>query len=299
MATTFREKFLSSLKETNTEISKRPRHVDIFTPSTFDEYIGQNNSKEIVKIIIEAAKIEHRYLPNIMIDGPYGTGKTTLARLVLRAYNGQDAVLDAASVNRTLPSKGVLIIDEIHNLNSDVADSLNILIDEGKIHIIGCTTNPGALPSAFRSRFRSIHLEPYSVNDIQTILAHATDKKGKTYLESRLSNIAARSRFNPRVGLLYLATIFDWMAVNHQTSIEHYIIDEVFVRLGVDRLGYTKRDRQYLAAIPEDRAVGIQYISAVTSIDTVTIETEIEPYLMQTGLIDRTARGRIKLGDIE
>jgi Holliday junction DNA helicase RuvB len=192
-----------------------------------------------------------------------------------------------------------VIIDEIHNLNPDVADSLNIILDQGNLRIIGCTTNPGALPSAFRSRFRSIHLEPYSVKDILAILSIATDKKGKTYLPSRLNNIAVRSRFNPRVGLNYLATVFDWMAVNYQTSIEHFILDEVFIRLGVDQLGYTKRDKQYLAAFPEDRAVGIQYLSAVTGIDTTTIETEIEPYLMQTGLIDRTARGRIKLGDIE
>jgi Holliday junction DNA helicase RuvB len=88
------------------------------------------------------------------------------------------------------------------------------------------------------------------------------------------------------------------MAVERSSDISISAIDEVFTRLGVDKFGFTKRDKQYLAAIPDDRAVGIQYISAVTGIDAVTIETEIEPYLMQTGLIDRTGRGRIKLGDI-
>lgn len=297
MVTAFRERYLSNLREASASSRKVIKEVDFNIPQTFEDYIGQENAKEIVQIIVNAAKIEQRYLPNIMVDGPYGTGKTTLARLVLRAYNGQDAVVDAASVNRTLPAKGVVIVDEIHNLAPDVADSLNILLDEGKLHIVGCTTNPGALPSAFRSRFRSIHLEPYKIGDIEEILTRATVRKG--YVPTHLKNIAVRGRFNPRVSLNYLATVFDWMAVNYTSSIAPNILDEVFKRLGVDKLGYTKRDKQYLAAIPEDRAVGIQYISAVTGIDTTTIETEIEPYLMQTGLVDRTARGRIKLGDIE
>jgi Holliday junction DNA helicase RuvB len=293
----FREKFLAGLRESSS-IERKVQKVEIFAPQNFDEYVGQNSAKDIVKIIIEAAKIEHRNLPNVMVDGPYGTGKTTLARLVLRGYNGRDGVLDAASVNRTLPTKGTIVIDEIHNLNSEVADSLNVILDQGQLSIIGCTTNPGALSSAFRSRFRSVHLEPYSVKDIETILRHVTERKG--YIPTdQLSSIAARSRFNPRTGLNYLATIFDWMAVNTETIIHRSLVDEVFIRLGVDRLGYTKRDKEYLAAIPEDRAVGIQYISAVTSIDTTTIESEIEPYLMQTGLIDRTSRGRVKLGEIE
>jgi Holliday junction DNA helicase RuvB len=88
------------------------------------------------------------------------------------------------------------------------------------------------------------------------------------------------------------------MAVNHTSTIEHGLVENVFGKLGVDKLGYTQRDKAYLKALPEDRAVGVQYISALTGIDTTTIETEIEPYLMQTGLIDRTSRGRLKMGEV-
>jgi holliday junction DNA helicase RuvB len=295
---TFRDKYLSNLKINSVQHNGRKTDdVDIFAPQTFEEYIGQENAKAISKVIINAAKIEHRSLPNIMVTGTYGTGKTTLARLALRAYNGQDSVVDAASVNRATPTKGTLIIDEIHNLNSEVADTLNTILDKGQLHIIGCTTNPGALSSAFRSRFRSVNLEPYTVENITEILELATARKGYEPTVT-LKDIAKRSRFNPRTGLTYLATIFDYMAIQGKKLIDEGILDQVFGMLGVDRRGYTKRDKQYLAAMPDDRPVGIQYISAITGIDVTTIETEIEPYLMQTGLIDRTSRGRMKIGDI-
>jgi Holliday junction DNA helicase RuvB len=264
-----------------------------FQPQTLEEYVGQAKAKRIASIIVEAALKDGHSLPSTLITGQYGQGKTSLARIMASAYDPKITLLDAASVNKNPVTKGTYIIDEIHNLGSDVCDSLNILLDAGDIFIIGSTTDPGKLPAAFRSRFRQIYLEPYSIKDISTIIKRVIDRKLLSIDPGPLLDIAKRSRLNPRAALNYLAFIFDIATLKNVTRISSAIVKEAFQELGVDARGFQSRDYVYLNALPTDgRAVGLQYISAITRIDEETIKEEVEPYLLQQGLIDRTSKGR-------
>lgn len=269
---------------------------DPFKPQNFGDFVGQTKAKKVASIIIEAAKKDQRPLPNVLITGSFGQGKTSLARLMADAFDPSITLVDAVSINKEVPKKGTFIVDEIHNLSSDVCDSLNITIDDNKIHLIGCSTNPGQLPAAFRSRFRQIYLEPYTVNNIADIIARVLIRKQISASANVLKEIATRSRYNPRVALNYLAFILDLATLKSTSTITLPILTEAFSELGVDKYGFLARDEEYIKAIPEDgRAVGLQYISAITSIDEKTIETEVEPFLMKMGLIDRTPRGRVRV----
>ena len=270
---------------------------DIFTPQNFSEYIGQEDAKALALIMIQAAKKEHRPLPNIMVVGEYGLGKTSLAQLIMREYGEPVRLVDGASVNTALPN-GLIIIDEIHNVANEVADSLNVLIDQNKVHIIGCTTDPGSLPSAFRSRFRVLRLESYDVGNLTEILSRVAARKGITVTREMLTKIAVRSRFNARYALSNLALVFDLLTVKDQTIITQPIALEAFKMLGVDEKGFLTRDYKFMAALSTERAVGLQYLTAMTGLDSKTIEEEVEPYLLRMGLLDRTPRGRIKIKDI-
>lgn len=266
-----------------------------FEPSSLKEYVGQERAKSLVDIMIKAAKVENRSLPNILISGSYGQGKTILAKLILKEANQTAKEIDGTSANRLPPSQGQVIIDEAHNLASEIMDTLNVYLDRGGLHIIACTTNPGALTAPFRSRFRPIHLEPYTIKDLTIILKNVIIRKGYTTSKDHLEDIANRSRFTPRTALTNLALIFDIMAIKRERKTTNEILNEAFDNLGVDNVGFLERDRAYLEALPVDRAVGLQYLSAIIGVDSTTIEEEIEPYLMRLGLVDRTSRGRVKI----
>lgn len=277
-----------------------PLQPSIFSPKTFTEYIGQEDAKRLAQIMVLAAKKEKRPLPNILIVGGFGLGKTSLAQVIIREYKGlvtSSDIKDGMTVNKEKPSSGTIIIDEIHLLDPAVADKLNIAIDTGSLHIIGCTTDPGKLPAAFRSRFRLLTLNSYSVQDLSTIAREICNRKKITCSTFVLDYIAYRSRFNARQVTTYLSMMFDILAIKERNILSQEIADEAFNLLGVDQFGFLQRDRDYLKAMP-DRPIGLSALSALIGIDPVTIESEIEPFLLQNGLIDRTPKGRVKLGDI-
>lgn len=276
-------------------------NLQIFAPKNFSEYVGQEKAKAIASVMVGAAKKENRALPNTMIDGSYGLGKTSLAKVIAEEIGIKPKIIDAASLNKEVKLTSKLtIVDEIHNLDASVADSLNILMDAGTIRIIGCTTNPGMLPAAFRSRFRTIHLDHYTVWNIRQIIDLACLRKGVPINGATLAEIAKRSRLNPRVALNHLSFIFDLMSVQNQYSPTVKLAKSAFTMLDVDDNGYNARDYAYMRAFPSDgRPVGIKALEAVTGIDAKTIEAEIEPYLLQTGKIDRLPRGRIKVAELK
>ena len=264
----------------------------IFRPRNFDEYIGQDEAIYLSRIMVAAALNESRPLPNIMIAGGYGLGKTTLATLIIQAMGMPLRVHDGYSINKAIPDHGTIVIDEIHNLQPEITDVLNGYIDSGKLSIVGCTTNPGALPLAFRSRFRNLFLEDYRVEDLVQILSLICNRRGIEYDLEGLEFIAQRSRFNARQGITFLQIVFDFMSVNKEQSLSKGIAVKTLEKLGVDQRGLLPRDKKYLNALPSDRAVGLSYLVSMLGIDEDTITNEIEPYLMRMGYIDRTSRGR-------
>lgn len=274
-----------------------PKKQDnVFQPTDFREYVGQEDIKHLLQVAIKAAKYEQRPLPNLMITGAFGLGKTVLAQLVMQEFGASPKLVDGASVNKKLP-KGLVIIDEIHNLTSEVCDSLNMELDKGSVHIIGCTTNPGVLPGAFRSRFRIHQLSKYSVDELAEIAEHICRRKKVTGDKSVLISIAERSRNNARQLTMIMDQIFDLMAVNQTRYMSKDITFETFQLMGVDSKGYLPRDKDYVRALP-NRPVGLNWLSSYLGIDQTTIQEEIEPYLLQTGIIDRTPQGRVKIRDI-
>lgn len=270
--------------------------LEFVKPQNLNEFVGQVKAKRISEVIIKAASIEQRDLPNLLITGPYGQGKTSLARLITTEFGKPRNLLDADVVNKIIPVNQKVIIDEIHNLKPATCDTLNILLDQNRILIIGCTTSPGQLPPAFKSRFRVIELGPYTSQDIFKILKQALNKRGLVDVQSAvITEVVKRSRLNPRIALNYLRFILDLTTTKLLRRPLLPVVKEAFLLLEVDKRGLTSRDMLYLETIPKHRPVGIKYIASKISIDEVTIEQEIEPYLMQLGLIDRTPQGRIRL----
>jgi Holliday junction DNA helicase RuvB len=267
-------------------------------PEKFEDYVGQSEAKDLAQIMAEAANKERRALPNIMVVGEYGLGKTALARLLLKAVGQSERLYDGASINKGTPEPGTYIIDEIHNLNPEVADSLNIQLDQGKHHIIGCTNKPGLLPSAFRSRFRILQLHSYTTDELSSIVEKAAKRKAVKFDRDAIELVALRSRFNARQALTYLDLAFDLKTVNNQATLTLHLVESMFKKVGVDEKGLLPRDRAYLNALKPTTPVGIQYLAAVLGEDATTIEEEIEPYLMRLGYVDRTPRGRINLEGI-
>lgn len=273
----------------------------VFNPSSMAEYIGQPHVKELCGIMMESSKISGKPFPNTIFDGDAGLGKTTIAKLVLKELDVKYKITDGATANRMDISmfRGYVIIDEIHNLDPQMCDSLNTIIDRNDVHIIGATTELGKLPKPFRSRFRQVHLTRYTDEDISEIVRLAAVRNKSKITKKGLFEIAKRSRNTPRLALNYLANVFEYSVVKGEKAISVDTINRVFTMLSVDDRGLTQRDYDYLDAIPDDRSVGLQYIAARISVDEKTIEEEVEPYLMQLGLVDRTNRGRKKVGESE
>ena len=295
-------------------------------PKTLNEYIGQTKVKENMKVYIEAAKKRNEPLDHILLYGPPGLGKTTLASIISTEMNTNIRITsgpaiekpgDLAALLTNLSPNDVLFIDEIHRLNRSVEEilypaledyNLDIIIGKGpsarsirlelpKFTLIGATTRAGSLTTPLRDRFGIMHrLELYDAEQLNTIVTRSAKILGVDIDEKGSMEIARRSRGTPRIANRLLKRVRDYAAVLGDGTITEEIAKIALEKLEIDELGLDNIDRKILKTIILSYSggpVGIETLSSTIGEETETIEDVYEPYLLQMGFLSRTPRGRI------
>lgn len=306
------------------------RQENVLRPKTLSEYIGQTKVKENMKVYIEAAKKREEPLDHVLLYGPPGLGKTTLANIISHEMNSNLKITsgpaiekpgDLAALLTNLSEFDVLFIDEIHRLNKSVEEilypaledfTLDIIIGKGpsarsirldlpKFTLIGATTRAGALTTPLRDRFGIVErLELYNSEELTTIV-----KRSANILEIAIDNdaaieIAKRSRGTPRIANRLLKRVRDYAAVLGNGTITLEISKIALSKLDIDDMGLDTIDRRLLSTLIEKykgRPVGIETLATTLGEEITTIEDVYEPYLIQIGYISRTPRGRVALPD--
>ena len=294
-------------------------------PHTLDEYIGQEKAKENLKIYIEAAKNRHESLDHVLLYGPPGLGKTTLAGIVANEMGVQIRVTsgpaiekpgDLAALLTSLNDGDILFIDEIHRLSRSIEEvlypamedfALDIIIGKGpsarsirldlkRFTLIGATTRAGQLSAPLRDRFGVIlRLELYSPNELAKIVKRSAGILNIEAEQDGALEIASRSRGTPRIANRLLKRARDYAQVKGNGIITVESAQNALERMEIDELGLDLVDRNLLRAMIENYnggPVGLDTIAAMIGEEAVTIEDVYEPYLMQLGFLTRTPRGR-------
>ncbi len=312
----------------NPLLSPDRQHEDVdaaLRPKTLHEFVGQEAARDNLRVFIESAKMRREAMDHVLFFGPPGLGKTTLAQIIarelgvnFRATSGPVIAKagDLAALLTNLESGDVLFIDEIHRLNPVVEEvlypamedrALDLIIGEGPsarsvridlppFTLIGATTRQGLLQTPLRDRFGiPVRLQFYSVAELERVVARGASLMGVGIDHGGANEIARRARGTPRVAGRLLRRVRDFAQVDGVETITQAVADSALTRLEVDKIGLDLQDRRYLmmiADIYKGGPVGVETLAAGLSEPRDTIEEVIEPYLIQLGLVARTARGR-------
>lgn len=317
---------IERIVDTSTHDNSEEQRIEVtLRPQSFNEYIGQDRLKNNLKLAIDAAKKRGEPIDHVLLYGPPGLGKTTMAAVIanemgtnirITAGSAIERAGDLASILTNLSDGDVLFIDEIHRLGRAVEEvlysamedfKLDIMIGKGpaarsvrldlpKFTVIGATTRTGALTAPLRDRFGIIHrLEFYTHDEIARII-----KRASSILNSKIDSTAAeilstRARLTPRIANRLLKRVRDYADVNGDGIIDVSTTNAALDLLEIDNLGLDPGDRNLLNRIIDNygsNPVGLNTIAALTGDEATTIEDFYEPYLLQIGFIERTPRGR-------
>jgi Holliday junction DNA helicase RuvB len=304
-------------EEQQLEVSLRPK--------TFDEYIGQDRLKKNLQLAITAAKKRGEPVDHVLLYGPPGLGKTTMASVIANEMGAQIRITsgpaigraaDLASLLTNLQDGDILFIDEIHRLGRSVEEvlysamedfKLDIMLGKGpsakslrldlpRFTIIGATTRTGALAAPLRDRFGIMHrLEFYEIDHVRQIVERSADILDVGIKHPASGLIASRARLTPRIANRLLKRVRDYADVNGDGIIDEVIARDALKMLEIDDIGLDPADRHLIDIIIDNHnggPVGVETLAAITGDERSTIEDFLEPYLLQIGLLERTPRGR-------
>lgn len=303
---------------------EQDHHYD-FVPKTFDDYIGQTELKEKLKVYVQACKERGEALDHMLLFGPPGLGKTTLCQIMAHVMNVNIKICSGPMLERTgdlvailsgLEQHDILFIDEIHRTPSNIEEVLYSAMEQFKVDmilgqgpgaktvtlpiqqftLIGATTKSGAISAPLRSRFGIIeHLDFYSVQDLTQVMLQNAQFLNLQLEPEAATILAQRSRGTPRVAKKLLRRIRDFAQINNNNKATTELVLHATKTLGIDELGFTTLDNLLLKKILIDYKggpVGLETLASLIGEDKETIETVYEPYLLRQGFLEKTPRGR-------